>query len=279
MFRIVWLLSLVLLASLACISHAQEPAAPPADSAPVNKELIDAAHRLTTAESAKYTFTIGDGTTAAKLHAEPLLRWSNPAAGEIHGNVFLWTIDDRPVAIGSLFKWFSPHTHMSHEFHALSEQPVRARYGEGEVWSPKDAGVSFSPVPDAPAPSGTANQRLLQMKRMARDFAATKVQRDGGRQELRLLPQPIYRYAAEKQGVQDGAIFVMVQGTDPEVFLLLEARGKADEAQWTFAPARMNSTGFEVRYRDKRAWSVEIMPWDDIKAHSQPYTTFTFTMP
>ena len=117
------------------------------------------------------------------------------------------------------------------------------------------------------------------MKRMARDFTATKVERDGGRQEMRLLPQPIYRYAAEKNGVLDGAIFVMVQGTDPEVFLLLEARGKADEARWMFAPARMNSTGFEVRYRDKPAWSVEIMPWNDVKTHSQPYTTFTFTMP
>lgn len=279
MVRIAWPLSLWFLAVMAHASCAQEPAEAQADSAAVNKDLIDAAHKLTTAESEKYTFTVGESATAARLHKEPLLRWSNPAAGEIHGNVFLWTIDERPVAIGSLFKWFSPHTHMSHEFHALAEQPVRARYGEGEVWSPKDAGVSFSPVPEAPAPSATANPRLLQMKRMAKDFAATKVQRDGGRQEMRLLPQPIYRYAAEKHGVLDGAIFVMVEGTDPEVFLLLEARGKGDKAQWMFAPARMNSTGFEVRYRDKAVWSVEIMPWRDVGNHSQPYTTFMFTMP
>jgi hypothetical protein len=279
MFRIAWPLSLVLFAALAHVGRAQEVGDASSDTVPVNKELIDAAHKLTTAESAKYTFTVGDDKTAAKLHVEPLLRWSNPAAGEIHGNVFLWTIDDRPVAIGSLFKWFTPHTHMSHEFHALAEQPVRARYGEAEVWSPAAAGVSYSAIPDAPAPAASANQRLLQMKRMAKDFTATKLQRDGGRQEMRLLPQPIYRYAAAEQQVLDGALFVLVEGTDPEVFLLLKARGEADKAVWVFAAARMNSTGFEVRYRDKPAWSAEIMPWSDVGNHSQPYTTFLFKMP
>jgi hypothetical protein len=168
---------------------------------------------------------------------------------------------------------------MSHEFHALAERPVRTRYGEREVWSPADAGVAFSAVSDAPAPAGSANQRLLQMKRLARDFTATKHSRDGGRQEMRLLPQPIYRYAATKQDVLDGAIFVLVEGTDPEVFLLLEARGTPDKAAWMFAAARMNSTGFEVHYRDKPAWSVEIMPWSNVGNHSQPYTTFMFKMP
>jgi hypothetical protein len=271
--------SLVLLAAMALGGSAQEPAVPQADAVPANKALIDAAHKLTREESAKYTFTVGEDKTAARLHDEPLLRWSNPAAGEIHGNVFLWTIDERPVAIGSLFKWFSPHTHMSHEFHALSERPVRARYGEAEVWSPKDAGLAFAAIPDSPAPAESATQRLLQMKRIAKDFTATKVQRDGGRQEMRLLPQPIYRYAAAKHEVQDGAIFVLVEGTDPEVFLLVEARGKAGRARWMFAAARMNSTGFEVRYLDKPAWSAEIMPWSDVGNHSQPYTTFMFKMP
>jgi hypothetical protein len=114
------------------------------------------------------------------------------------------------------------------------------------------------------------------MKRFAKDFAATKKERDGSQQELRLLTQPIYRYASPKQQVQDGGLFVLVQGTDPEVFLLLEARGEADSPRWMFAAARMNGVGFDVRYLDKPIWSVEAMPWRDIGGHAETYTTFMF---
>ena len=253
----------------------------PADElTPVDKEQIESALKLTTAEAAKYTIHIqGAGQSPVKLRQEPLLRWSNPSVGEIHGNVFLWTLEERPAAIGSLFKWFTPHTHMSHEFHSLAESPLSAKYGDSDVWQAKEAGVSFAPLPGAPAPAASAVQRLLQMKRFARDFTATKLERDGNKQELRLLTQPIYRYAAPSQKVQDGGLFVLVQGTDPEVFLLLEARGETDTARWMFAAARMNGVGFDLRYQDKPAWSVEIMPWREIGGHAEVYTSFMFKMP
>ena len=78
------------------------------------------------------------------------MRWSNPNVGEVHGNVFLWTVNERPVVVGSLFKWFTPHTHMSHEFHSLSEQPLMAKYEDQEKWRTKSGGVTFSALPDAP---------------------------------------------------------------------------------------------------------------------------------
>jgi hypothetical protein len=298
-----WLCRSLLALLLGAVSAplvAQEPAP---ELTPVDKQQIEAALKLTTAEAGKYTLQLDGADTQAKLREESLLRWSNPSVGEIHGNVFLWTVNERPAAIGSLYKWFTPHTHMSHEFHSLSESPLAARYDDKEVWRTKKPGVSFVAVPEAPAPAATAAQRLLQMKRIARDFTATKTERDGSRQEMRLLPQPIYRYAAPAEEVQDGGLFVLVQGTDPEVFLLLEARGKADaqpadridaqpadriDAQpadritaprWMFAPARMNSVGFDVRYQDKPIWNVEIMPSRDISSHAEAYTRFMFTMP
>lgn len=48
------------------------------------------------------------------LRQPPILRWSNPEQRQIYGNVFLWTHRDSPAVVGSLFKWFSPFTHMSH---------------------------------------------------------------------------------------------------------------------------------------------------------------------
>jgi hypothetical protein len=259
--------------ALAAGAGAQEPA--PVE---VNKELIDTALKLTKEGAAKYAITLEDGAKL-KLVSDPVLRWSNPSVGEIHGNVFLWTAGDRPAVVGSFYKWFTPHTHLSHEFHSLAVQPLVASSGEADVWTTKQAGVSFKPLADAPAPAPTAAGRLLQMKRLAKDFAATKIERHGSKQEMRLLPQPIYRYAAPEARVLDGALFVLVQGTDPEVFLLLEARGEKGKETWSYAPTRMNGVGFSLRYQDKEVWSVEIMPWKDITSHAETYTTFQFNMP
>ncbi len=250
----------------------------PANESPVNKELIEAALKLTTEEAGKYSFVLeGGGETT--WQREPVLKWSNPSVGEIHGNVFLWTQSDRPAAVGSFYKWFTPHTHLAHEFHSLAETPLVSKSGERQVWATNQAGVRFEPVPGAPKPAASDASRILQMRRLARDFAATKIERDGSRQELRLLTQPIYRYAAPDQQVLDGALFVLVQGTDPEVFLLLEARGPEGREIWQFALARMNGVGFQARYRDEQVWSVEVMPWADIGSHTNTYTTFRFERP
>jgi hypothetical protein len=244
----------------------------------VNREQIDAALKLTQAAAREYQISVaGDDEQTCDLKTEPVLRWSNPAVGEIHGNVFLWTRRSRPAVIGSLFKWFTPHTHMSHEFQSLAEKPIAAKFHGADVWKTSDAGVKFLPVPQAPSPAGSTASRLVQLKQLAREFSATKKEREGGRGELRLLTQPIYRYASPEEGVLDGGLFAFVQGTDPEVFLLLEARGgKQDQARWEFAATRMNSVALQLRHRDNEIWAVEAMPWREIYDHRQIYTSFLF---
>ena len=269
-----WLpVALLPVVSLAAVA-AQQPG-----DAPANKENIEAALRLTQAAAAEYEIRTGTDEKPLELKREPVLKWSNPIVGEVHGNVFLWTVDERPAVVSSLFKWFTPHTHMSHEFHSLAEQPLVGQYDGSDKWTTSAAGLAFAPLPAAPQPAASAAQRLSAMKRLAKDFAATKIERDGNKQELRLLTQPIYRYAAPQHDVLDGALFVLVQGTDPEVFLLLEARGAAGKEAWHFAATRMNGVGFTLRYQDKEVWSAEIMPWSDISSHAQPYTSFFIKMP
>ena len=251
-----------------------------APNVPANKELIEAAMKLTQSEAARYEFTLEDeARSVPTLRKAPVLKWFNPAVGEIYGNVFLWTVKERPVAVGSLFKWFSPHTHMSHEFHSLAEVPLAAEYDQREVWRTGKAGVTFAPLPNAERPVGAVNRRYLQMRDLAKGFSATKTERDGNQTELRLLPQPAYRYAAASDRIIDGGLFVLVQGTDPEIFILLEARGEVEKSQWVFALARMNSVAFAVRYRDKAIWSVDIMPSREYTSHAEPYTTYMFKMP
>jgi hypothetical protein len=260
----------------ACCAAARGRSQEPAENGPVNRGKIEAALKLTADAAGKYSFELDGVSDVTKLLTEPVLRWSNPAVGEIHGNVFLWTVNNRPAVVGSLYKWFTPHTHTSHEFHSLAETPLLGRYEGADVWRTREPGLRFLPLDDAPPPGAAAAQRLLQMRRLASQFSVTKIERDGSQQELRLLSQPIYRYSASKDHIQEGGLFVFVQGTDPEVFLLLEARGPGDAAQWLFAAARMNGVGFQLRRRDQEIWSVEIMRWADIGSHAQTYTTFRF---
>jgi hypothetical protein len=272
-----WLL-VALLSAAAVPGLAQKPADPPPDT-PANKENIEAALRLTLAAAAEYEFRVGDDEKPLELQREPILKWSNPDRGEVHGNVFVWTREGRPLAVGSLFKWFTPFTHMSHEFLSLAEGPLAAKFHGKPVWKTDESVVRFADVPNAPAPAATEAQRLLQMKQLAKDFTGSKKERDEktGAIELRLLPQPVYRYAAPKQGVVAGGLFALVHGTDPELFVLIEARGKDPEsARWQYAATRMTSSEVRLRHRDKEVWSGEIVPWKDVTSHERAYTSFLF---
>jgi hypothetical protein len=254
-------------------SRAQNPAETPA-----NKENIEAALKLTQAAAAEYEIRVDSDDKPLEFQREPVLRWSNPDRGEIHGNVFLWTRDSRPLAVASLYKWFTPHTHMSHEFQSLADEPLSATFHGKPVWKTTESGLRFVDVPKAAAPAANEAQRLLQMKQLAKDFTASKRERDEQTpSELRLLPQPIHRYAAAKKGIVNGALFAFVQGTDPELFLLIEARGEnAANARWQYAATRMNSIEFRLRHRDQQVWAAEILPWKEVQDHQHVYTVFGF---
>jgi hypothetical protein len=69
-----------------------------------------------------------------------------------------------------------------------------------------------------------------------------------------------------------------VRGTDPELFLLVEARGRdAATARWQFAAARMtNMAELRLRHKEKQVWSADLVPWKDISgSHKLAYTAFT----
>jgi hypothetical protein len=252
--------------------RAQNPAETPA-----NPENIEAALKLTQAAAAEYEVRVGSDDKPLELQREPVLKWSNPDRGEVHGNVFLWTRDGRPFVVASLFKWFSPHTHMSHEFQSLAEEPLSVKFHGKPVWKTSEPALRFVDVPRAAAPAANEAQRLLQLKQLAKDFSGWKKERDGIETELRLLPQPIHRYAAPKQGIINGALFTLVHGTDPEIFVLIEARGEdAVSARWQFAATRMTSVEVRLRHKDQQVWAAETLPWKEVYDHEHVYTSFLF---
>ena len=244
-----------------------------ADEADVS---ITEALRITTDVAKRYQFELlSNPTTKLKLHPQPILRWSNPVAGEVHGNVFVWTHQRRPEVIASIFQWFSPLTHGSHEFQSLAIEGIQgARAGESVWTSPPPAGIELQPIADQPPLAESPSVRLRHVRAMARRFQVRKTDRDEVSRELRLLAQPIYRYGGDNSDVLDGALFVFVQGTDPEVFLMIEAREVGETLKWHYALARMNSVKFVAKYQDQEVWRTEILPWGKVKNAQGTYTSF-----
>ena len=202
-------------------------------------EKIEAARATEAAAAAKkaaqaYKVTTGEaGGNALQLESKSLLSWSNPVAGSFHGSVFLWTAKGKPEVVASIYKKYEPlPLHLGIEFHSLTESSATAeRDGQAE-WSPVRGGVKFRPVPGAPGARRHAGPRLRQIRAIAAEFSATKTDRKRLARPLRLLTQPVYRYEITDNG---GALFAFVEGTDPEVFLLIEARKGDTGPAWHYA--------------------------------------------
>jgi hypothetical protein len=217
-------------------------------------------------EAADYSIAV---ETAPKMKMdlefkkEPVFEWSNPTReGVQQGVVFLWLRDGRPAAIGSIFSQPQDKPQgrqIVHEFHALDvDKLVVTRPQETlNKWKP-EAGLARKELTDAPVPAATPAARLLQMKKLAQEFAGYETDDDNKRWDLRLLPAPLYRYPAAKTGVIDGALFTLISsaGTDPEVLLLIEAREEKGKVRWEYACGRFSDRSLYVQRNDKEIWSM-----------------------
>jgi hypothetical protein len=193
------------------------------------------------------------------LVPQPVLSYSNAelAIGALDGAAFLWLDGRRPAAVVS--HWINhPRNLVYRECTSLFEQPLECTRDGVPVWTPKSGGFAPRPLPDAPAPVASKPLRLTQMRELARRFSAAGYSSQTDEPtELRLLPQPLFRFADEAAGTVDGGLFAFVLSNDPEFFLLLEALNAPEEgSQWRFALARMSSRKHVVRLDGKEIWSV-----------------------
>jgi hypothetical protein len=215
-------------------------------------------------------FADADRKTKFERHEKPLLKYTNPLQGDVYGHVYVWTHRGRPEVIGAIFDHRTQGTAYT-ELHTLARAGVVACRDGREFWKPTRAGVTFQAVPGAPVPAATEAARLLQLRELSRGFAVERDHPADGKQAMRLLPHPIFRYASPETNTLDGAIFLFVDGTtDPEAYLLLEASG-ADRKTWQFAFARMNLVEFRAEYRGELVWHVERVGWDVVYDRHEPY--------
>lgn len=199
---------------------------------------------------------------AVLLHPHPLLTYSNPVRNvQGHGSLFLWTESERPVLIAAY--WSAAESaqpgmrRLSREWHSLVSDKLDVRISPEETWTSTKPGIEWQSIDVADEPSKSRALRLTQLRGIMK---RARAEIETGESELRLMPQPIYRYA-EGAGLLDGAIFAFVMGTDPELLAVLEARtGGKGRVNWflgfvQFTNAAVRATFDDVEVYRAGRWS------------------------
>jgi hypothetical protein len=206
----------------------------------------------------EYDIRLVDGPDSPfKLLTDPVLRFTNPVGRSRDGTVFLW-VDSKGKPFAVAQASLNRRGLWVHEFSSLSPGPLVAKSSKGTVWKPGQRGVEFKPVPDAPKPAATAEKRLLQMRAILRDFAVEDHFQEQSWQGLRLLPKPFARW---EDGPTDGALFAYVLTTDPEAYLMLEAKGGEGDPVWSYAFAPSTTYALRANWKGKEVWSKRLANW------------------
>lgn len=205
------------------------------------------------------------GEKKLALYEQPLLFYTNPVrTNDQHGSMFLWTDEGRPAVIGSIWSGLNVKDkalrNITHEFHSLSEQPdvQAARGGPGHPkgqaqWSAGEPGIAWQALVGSPAPASSRVRRLSQMRDAVRQLTASITAVEAS--ELRLMPQPLYRYPEKTPSVVDGALFVFALATDPELIVLIEQRDAQPAMRVAFA--RFGNLPMSVTDGERELWSCE----------------------
>jgi len=198
------------------------------------------------------------GDKGVPLLERPLLTFGDSARSNENGTLWAWGESGRPVAMVELYQPAAGDSWV-HALTLTSTEKISLKTTGATKWQP--GAIQFRPqvIPDAMSPAAKEGQRLRQIKDLARRFAAHEFwDPDNSRFELRLLVQPVLRYSDAKASIQDGAIFVMAHGTNPEALVLIEAIGKSlEESHWHCAFARLGSAEIHVELDGKDMCKVD----------------------
>ncbi len=232
------------------------------------------ATQFATVEAKRYDIRLKEqGAVPFKLVPQPVLRWSNPVRGEVHGAVELWTSDGCPAAIASIYQFFD-RQQINIELVSLSELPLEARRNKRVRWTP-GAGLKFKPLPEAPVPAETPAKRQLQTRSLARNFTGEleEPNNDGNWSVLRLMSRPLHTYQSTSGPERDGAVFALVTTTDPEILLIIESRATSKGREWVYAAARMHFRPLKLKLDNKVVWEAvqAAPPWDKIRGPEGEY--------
>lgn len=214
----------------------------------------------------------------AGLIEQPVLRFEERSRNNSGGSVWLWGETGRPAAVMELYQPADKPEDWCFVINNISGTKVRAFRGDYDWWQENESAVNMTPFPDTTPPAARPAARLAQMRSLARRFQAHEFwDPDHSRFNLRLLPQPLHRYADDEQGILDGTLFVFANGTNPEVCLLIEARAGDDrDAAWHYGLARLGHAEIHAHFDGESVWQV---PRLDETPNAKPYWLWYASFP
>lgn len=204
------------------------------------------------------SYTLKGPAGEVRLNETPLFSWATPEREAVGGELYVWTVAGRPLATIGI--WTYDDVKDSHELQSLSTEGLSAARNGSTVWTTRVGGLKFTKLSDSAVPDNASVRRKSQMRTiLAQRFSAEVVNRQTSDvTQLRLIPQPLFRYEAATESVLDGAIYSLAMGTDPEVLVLLEARKESDGATaWYYAFAPATSLGTRGYVDGKQKWDNE----------------------
>jgi hypothetical protein len=256
-----------------------EPQTPPEQSAAeIQAQWLPVFERT----AHEYRLVPTNSAEVLKLLDRPVYKWARSGPhGGTNGGVFVWINRGCAEAVGCFWRYPASDGKVSiaHELHSLSPEVLTSEREGPHSWKPK-SGLPRQLLADAAPPAATPTARLKQMRAICRDFAARSVSGNGERTELRLLPQPLYRYQSTNPDLTDGALFAFVctVGTDPEVFLQVESIETAQGPRWHYALARFSHLNLFVDYQGREVWQ-SVRDEKDTIAHSADNKYWLFHEP
>jgi hypothetical protein len=204
-----------------------------------------------------YKLAAGD-ETPVELFAEPLMRYSDQPRVIADATMWAFGAPGRPEAILKVeaYRRADGELVWLYSMGSLAEGLIRAEWGDGHRWKSKQPGLSWQPLTPAAPAKETPELRTRQLKALSRRFAVLADDPGRGKEELRLLTQPIYRYADPEADI-DAAIFGFASyGTNPNALVAVELLGNGTESAWRFALARMTDAGLDARLDGKQVWTT-----------------------
>lgn len=198
-----------------------------------------------------------DGKQPANLIGGSLLQWSNPIVGEVYGDCFLWASEGRPVAFLSVYAFFEPTNNRRLTFQSLSESPLTAKIDAHTVWTPDKAGAVWITLGESPTRSNSPAAQQRQLRIIASEYSARIAQANEQAEyrDLRLLTRPLYTYQCKSAQIEQGAVFAFVDGTDPELLLMIELVNK-DRHYLRFSPVRQHHRQLSLARDGERIWEA-----------------------
>ncbi len=233
-----------------------------ADDEPESKEKQASRLAMMHKIAAAITLTESPGEPAQRVLAvrpEPILRYNDPPRHMYDASMWAWGDHGRPAAVlkVELHPDHPPARRWVLGLVSLCANRIEVRYHDGQTWTSSKPGLDLRAIPDAPTPGGTETLRMTQMKTLARRFTASENPGPArGRLELRLMPRPFDRYAGAVASLRDGVLFGFATGTNPDIFLVIEAWAKEGSApRFHYALARNGGGNFSVSLDHEEVWT------------------------